>query len=366
MKLRLKPTILPYQLAGEVVLQFAGQYARIPDRDGAMWELTRALDGSRTAEGVTDFVCAKYPGTDRNGVASMVDEFIKHRMVELPEDELTTSLSPELRSRFSRNFDFFGSLATFGENKYAYQERMLEARICVLGCGGLGTHILFDLAAVGAKHLTILDFDRIELSNLNRQILYKEADIGAIKVETTKRRLLEFNSGLEITTHHRRLESTGDIAAVVQGHDLVICIADKPANYIIEWLNAACVACRVPYISGGVDIRRSVYFSVQPRESGCVECWLTAARAKNPLDREVLGINKSQDVTHERPLPAFVPMVAVTAGLIVSEAVRYATRCQPPQLTNKLKEFAFDEMSINVAETWTRDPDCRICGRGAS
>ena len=77
-------------------------------------------------------------------------------------------------------------------------------------------------------------------------------------------------------------------------------------------------------------------------------------------------MNRTQDVHHERPLPAFVPMVAVTAGLIVSEAVRYATQCQPPQLTNKLKEFAFDDMSINVAETWARDPDCRVCGRGAS
>lgn len=364
MKLRLKPTILSYNLTGEVVLQIGGKYARIPDRDGAMWELTRALDGTRTAEGVTDLVCAKHPDAGRTRVAAMVDEFITHRMVEIPEEELTTSLSPELRSRFSRNFDFFGSLAAFGENKYSYQERILEARICVLGCGGLGTHILFELAAVGARHLTILDFDRIELSNLNRQILYKEADIGSVKVETAKRRLLEFNSGLDITTHHRRLESTADVAAVIQGHDLVICIADKPANSMMDWLNAACVACRVPFITGGLDIRRSVFFSVQPGQSGCAECWFTAARAKNALDREVLGINKAQDVTYERPAPAFVPLVAVTAGLMVSEGVRYITRCQPPQLTNKLKEFSFDDMSLNVAETWARDPGCRICGGG--
>ncbi len=362
MKLRLKPTILPYSVGEEVVLQNCGKYARIPERDGAMWELTQALDGTRTAAEVVSFVYSKHPNVERSHIASIVDDFIKHRMVEVPEEELSTSLSEELRTRFSRNFDFFGSLAEFGDNKYSFQERIRAARICVLGCGGLGTHILYELAAVGAKHLTILDFDKIELSNLNRQILYKESDIGSVKVETAKRRLLEFNSELDIATHHRRLDSTESVSEVVKGHDIVICIADKPANYIGDWLNAACVANNVPFISGGLDIRRAVFFSVQPGISGCEACWFTAARSKSEVARRVLNMNKTEDLNYERPAPAFVPLVAVTAGIMVSEAIKYITRCQAPELTNKLKQFSFDDLSVDVAETWVRNPNCGVCG----
>lgn len=361
MKLRLKPTVIPYRLPEQVVLQFNGHYAKLPDPDGTMWLLTTSLDGTRDAEGIVEHVLSQQPAAQKSAVRKAVNDFIEHKLVELPEENLQSALDAQSRTRFSRNMDFFGSMTAFGENKFAYQEKLQEARVCVLGCGGLGTHILFDLAALGIRHLTILDFDKIELSNLNRQILYKEADIGTEKVETAKKRLLEFSSGMDIRTHSLRLQSTEDVAGVVRGHDIVICVADKPANYIGDWLNAACVRHGIPFISGGLDVRRSVFYSVDPGISGCEACWLAAARRKNSLVKRLTTMNKEQDITYERPAPAFVTLVAVTAGMIVSEAVKYITGCQPPQLTDKLKEFCFDDLSVGIAEIWERDPDCRIC-----
>ncbi|WP_151637095.1 HesA/MoeB/ThiF family protein [Noviherbaspirillum aerium] len=362
MKLRLKPTVIPYRLSEQVVLQFNGQYAKLPDPDGAIWLLTSALDGTRDAEGLIGHVLSQKPAAQESALRNAVKDFIEHRLVEVPEESLPSALDAEDRTRFSRNLDFFGSMAAFGDNKYAFQEKLQDARVCVLGCGGLGTHILFDLAALGIRHLTILDFDKIELSNLNRQILYKESDIGSEKVETAKKRLLEFNSRMEIRTHRLRLQSTEDVAGVVRGHDIVICVADKPANYIGDWLNAACVRHGIPFISGGLDVRRSVFFSVDPGISGCEACWLTSARSKNGTVRRISAMSKEQDITYERPAPAFVTLVAVTAGMIVSEAVKYLTGCQRPQLTGKLKEFSFDDLSVGIAETWERDPDCQVCG----
>lgn len=362
MKLRLKPTVLPFRLPDQVVLQFNGHYAKLPDPDGAMWLLTSALDGTRDADGIIEHVMSQNPSAQALVVRKAVEDFIEHRLVELPEESLPCSLDEQARTRFARNMDFFGSMAAFGDNKFACQEKLQEARVCVLGCGGLGTHILFDLAALGIRHLTILDFDKIELSNLNRQILYKESDIGADKVETAKKRLLEFNSGMHIRTHSLRLQSTEDVAGVVRGHDIVICVADKPANYIGDWLNAACIRHGIPFITGGLDVRRSVFFSVDPGISGCEACWLASAREKNSLVRNISTMAKEQDITYERPAPAFVTLVAVTAGMIVSEAVKYLTGCQSPQLTDKLKEFRFDDLSVGIAETWERDPECRVCG----
>ena len=362
MKLRLKPTIIPYRLPDQVVLRFNGQYAKIPDTEGAIWTMTAALDGTKNSEQVIENMLRAHPNIAPESARASLQEFIQHRLVEIPEEELSTTLSESQRSRFSRNIDFFGSMAAFGENKFRYQEKLRARKVCVLGCGGLGTHILYDLAAIGIKRLTILDFDKIEVSNLNRQILYKEADIGTEKVLTAKKRLLEFNGELDITTHSKRLESTADVAAVIEGQDLVICVADKPANYIGEWLNEACVKHRVPFITGGLDVRRSVFYSVSPGVTGCEECWLTSARSKSGLVERISTISKTQNVTYEHPAPAFVTLVAVTAGMIVSEAVKYLTECQPPELTNKSKEFSFDNLTVEISETWSLNRDCKVCG----
>ncbi|MXP49227.1 ThiF family adenylyltransferase [Pantoea sp. Eser] len=73
--------------------------------------------------------------------------------------------------RFSINIEFFNSKLPLGMNKYEIQNTLLDSSVVVLGCGGLGSHIILELAAIGIGNLTIVDFDEIELSNLNRQIL---------------------------------------------------------------------------------------------------------------------------------------------------------------------------------------------------
>ncbi|MNM49385.1 Molybdopterin-synthase adenylyltransferase [compost metagenome] len=362
MKLCLKPTIIPFKLEGQVVLRFNGQYAKIPDPHGAIWELATALNGSVSVEALITQVADRFPAVSQDDIRAVVQDLIRYRLVESPDAFEITSLSDHDRMRFSRNIDFFGSMSAVTENKFMSQEKLRAAKVCVLGCGGLGTHILFDLVALGVHQLTILDFDTIELSNLNRQILYKETDIGMSKVVTARRRLLEFNSHLDITTHERRLESTGDVANVVRGHDIVICVADKPANYMADWLNEACVEQGVPFISGGLDVRRSVFYSVVPGISGCGACWLTSARNKSSLVNSISNMAKQHDITYQHPGPALVTLVAVTAGMMVSETVKILTGCQPPQLTNKLKEFTFDDLDVGIAEVWQLNPTCTVCG----
>ncbi|BAO91585.1 HesA/MoeB/ThiF family protein [Caballeronia cordobensis] len=361
MRLKLKSTVLPFYLVDQVVLQFNSQYYKIPDPTGKISELTRGLDGTRSLDVLLSDVTTGCTEDEATTISRIARDFVEHRLVESVDHNIPVSLTLNDQQRFSRNIDFFGSMTQATENKFSYQEKLRDAKVCVLGCGGLGTHILFDLAATGVHHLTIVDFDKIELSNLNRQILYREADVGADKVTTAKARLLDFNSELKIEAHSKRIESPADIEALVKGHDVVICVADKPANYIAEWLNIACVTQSIPFVTGGLDTRRSVFYSVIPGVTGCVHCWMAAARKHNPLFETISIASKRDDITYAAPAPAFVTLVAVTAGMMISEAVKIITQCQPPQLTNKLKEFTFDDLSTAVAETWARRPDCEVC-----
>jgi molybdopterin/thiamine biosynthesis adenylyltransferase len=361
MRLKLKSTVLPFYLGDKVVLQFNSQYYKIPDPTGKISALTRAFDGTRSLDAILSAITTDCTEDEAATIRNAARDYIEHKLVESVDHNVSRLLTPRDQQRFSRNIDFFGSMTRPTENKFAYQEKIRDSKVCVLGCGGLGTHILFDLAAIGVHDLTIVDFDTIEISNLNRQILYRESDIGADKVTTAKARLLEFNSALNIDAHHKRLESSADIETLVKGHDVVICVADKPANYVAAWLNAACIAQSVPFVTGGLDTRRSVFYSVIPGYSGCVRCWMATARGNNPLFETISTASKRDDITYSAPAPAFVTLVAVTAGMMTSEAVKIITQCQPPQLTDKLKEFKFDDLSVAVAETWSRRPDCEVC-----
>ncbi len=88
-----------------------------------------------------------------------------------------------------------------------------------------------------------------------------------------------------------------DVAAVIKGHDLVICVVDKPRNKIIYWLNEACVKENIPFITGGVDIRSTVFYMVIPGESGCVACWRKSAMAQgHDTALEIVDIDKKLGV----------------------------------------------------------------------
>ena len=121
--------------------------------------------------------------------------------------------------------------------------------MAVLGVGGLGGSAALWLASVGIGEMWLIDGDRIEPSNLNRQVLFGEAEIGQLKVEVAARRLREFNPALRVTTEARRLESEEDIAKFIAGSDVVVDAADWPAHDIERWCNAACFAAGIPYIT---------------------------------------------------------------------------------------------------------------------
>ena len=156
--------------------------------------------------------------------------------------------------------------------------------MAVLGVGGLGGWSALALACTGVGEMWLIDGDRVEVSNLNRQILYTEADIGQLKVERAAARLRAFNSAMKITTEARRLESEEDIAEFIAGSDVVIDAADWPAHDIERWCNAACFEAGIPYItmSHFPPIARVGPLYV-PGKTGCFICQEIGYRRDYPL-----------------------------------------------------------------------------------
>ena len=151
------------------------------------------------------------------------------------------------------------------------QQKIIDSTMLIIGMGGLGSPAAFYLAGAGVGHLIIADFDQVELSNLQRQIIYRTTDIGSDKVDAAKARLLELNPNIKVTIANELLH-TGNLASLVKDVDIVL---DGTDNFESRFeINKACVEYKKPLVTAAV-IRMEGQVSVfkgYERDQPCYQC----------------------------------------------------------------------------------------------
>jgi adenylyltransferase/sulfurtransferase len=152
------------------------------------------------------------------------------------------ALTDAQRRRYARNI----SLDGVGE---AGQERLLASRVLIVGAGGLGSAVISYLAAAGVGHIGIVDYDRVELSNLQRQILHETGDIGRLKVESARDRIQEINPDVKVDIHPVKLDES-NARHLIRNYDVV---ADGSDNFTTRFaVNAACHVEQKPLVSAAI------------------------------------------------------------------------------------------------------------------
>ena len=230
-----------------------------------------------------------------------------------------------------RGFDFDG------------QEKLKAARVLIVGLGGLGCAAAPYLVAAGVGHLTLVDFDTVSLSNLQRQILHRDARIGMTKVESARLELSAINPHAQIETVDAQLDDD-QMAAQITACDLVLDCTDNVATRNL--LNRLCHAQRKPLVSGAairMEGQLSV-FTYQPGEP-CYRC-LSRLFGDNALTCVEAGV--------------MAPLVGTIGTLQAMEAIKLLTQYGQP-LTGKL--LMFDAMTMQFREMkLPKDPQCEVCG----
>ena len=225
------------------------------------------------------------------------------------------------------------------------QAKLGRARVLVVGLGGLGCPAALYLATSGVGKLVLNDFDRVDETNLPRQILYSADDVGALKVEAAKKRLTALNPGVEVVALAERLDGAA-LDAAVGGVDIVL---DGTDNFAARFaVNRACVARRVPLVSGAA-VRVEGQIAVFPND-GSGPCY---ACLYNDED-EWLGDCQGNGV--------LAPVPGVIGTLMAEEALKLAMGWDS-SLRNRLLLWDAkrgDWQSVALK----RNPDCVVCGRG--
>lgn len=152
-------------------------------------------------------------------------------------------LTAEQRRRYSRNI----LLDEIGKEG---QQKLLDSRVLIVGCGALGSIASMYLAGSGVGHLTIVDYDTIDISNLQRQLSFTTDKLGEKKVKATAQRLREINPEIEITPLDLTL-TRSCVKEILRGHDVVVEGSDNP--YTKHMIALACRELQIPCVTGGVQ-----------------------------------------------------------------------------------------------------------------
>jgi len=351
LKPRLKRTVDTVEsAAGDIYILRPGADSDLvierPDRVARL--LLDALDGTRTAEALErEFGCERV----RSALGDLADAAL---LEDAADDERTP---PRDRARWDRQLRYFADLASGSTPASEYHRRIREARVALLGVGGLGSWAAYALACCGVGELVLVDGDVVEESNFNRQILYRERDIGRPKTEAAAEALAEFDSSCRLVAVPRRLEGVGAIRDVIEGADFVVNAADWPAHDIERWTNAACVAAGLPFItmSHSPPVARVGPLYV-PGVTGCYACQESTYRESHPLYDELVEQRRGRP----SPAPTLGPVCAFIGGQVALEALHQVTGLVEPATLGRAHVYDLRTMTI-TQERVPRRADCPVC-----
>ena len=250
---------------------------------------------------------------------------------------MSIELSNEEMLRYNRQiilrgFDFEG------------QEKLKASRVLVVGLGGLGCAAAPYLASAGVGHLTLLDFDTISLSNLQRQILHSDTNIGQPKVASARQQLAAINPHCQLEAINAQLDDE-QISTLIARHDAVLDCTDNVTTR--EQINRWCFQHKVPLISGAA-IRMEGQLSVftwQPDEP-CYRC-ISRLFGDQTLSCVEAGV--------------MAPLVGVVGAMQALEAIKVLTTWGQPA---KARLLMYDAMSAEFRSMKVaRDVHCEVCGK---
>ena len=324
--------------AGAIGVPLATLVARIAqiaaDRDAPL--LLSCASGQRSLRAAAALRDLGY-----SGVASVDGGFQRWSAEGLPVE--AGALDADSAERYARHL----RLPEVGADG---QAKLGRARIALIGAGGLGSPAALYLAAAGIGTLSVVDDDKVEKSNLQRQVLHTDARVGLAKTESARQTLGALNPGVRVRAHAQRL-SAANVESLLDAHDVVIDGADNfPTRYLLD---AACRRLRIPLVYGAVHrfTGQVSVFDARRGDSPCYRCLFPqpprAEDAPNCAEAGVLGV-----------LPGVIGMLQAT------EAIKLILGIGVP-LVGRL--LCFDALAMTFRELrLRRDAHCPGCADGVA
>lgn len=246
---------------------------------------------------------------------------------------------------YSRQNLFLNSLS----NKFIKYDNILKRKkILILGLGGIGANVALILKRAGFSNLVLIDYDKIEESNLIRQFPYTFEDIGKYKTSCLKEKL----NDNKIITKNIKILSEKDIESEIKNSDFVLCTIDKPQRIIRRLINRICLKFSRPVLFCGFSEHVAMVGPfVIPKKTACLEC---------------IKINENdQPFNNIEIVPSYGPLCALISSIASNEIINYFTNYSSYSLAGKTLMFNITNYELEII-SWNKNLNCKECANNAS
>ncbi|HET9137908.1 ThiF family adenylyltransferase [Actinophytocola sp.] len=325
------------------------------DPDGWVWAMLEALDGSRSVEQVISHVVSLFPTKPKRQVRAAIEDFVQAGYVEDAGESPPADLTVAEVERYSRGRALFSWMDLVPRrSSWDAQLQLRQARVVVVGLGGVGGAAALALTLSGVGHIHCVEPDVVELSNLNRQILFTDEDIGKSKVDAAMGRLRAYNSGAMVTGEQTVVDTPGVLRALAVTCDVLLLAADQPLE-IRSWTNRVCHATGTAWVHGGYHGPQVVAGLYRPGAGPCYECARVTGRPPRAAQRPRAGMHAANAVS------------ANLAGLLAAHAAMSLITGVPALRVGS--QFGFNLVTLResvAGSTGEPRPDCPTCGQGGA
>nr|WP_308801173.1 ThiF family adenylyltransferase [Streptomyces polyasparticus] len=335
--------------------------AEVLDPDGWVWSLIEAMDGTRSVPSVLATVRETHPEVPMEDLREALADLLAAGFVEDAAAPVPPELSEREQDRYSRSVPLQRWMdLTPRRSPWDVQLRLRNSRVLLLGVGGTGGYAAQTLVASGVGHLHCVEPDVVERSNLNRQPLFAEKDIGLPKLDAALDALRARNPDVTVTGERREVRDPDDLAELMSpGYDLLLLAADRPPE-IRRWANRRCLATGTPWVDAGYHGPLVTVGVHRPGSGACWEC-----HRAGEVARRDLRVGPGQDEEVASPRLDWNPANAVTAALsgTLQTHAALALLTGVPAMEPGFR-FGINLMVPGdpVLERFDRLPDCPACG----
>ncbi|MDR7313771.1 ThiF family adenylyltransferase [Brevibacillus nitrificans] len=294
-------------------------------------------------------------GSNPETVNQLIMLLMKNNVIlEIPAEELT----PQDKGLYDRQILFYNLYETQQISGTDLNSQLQKRKVVIVGLGGYGTWMLLHLARIGIRHIVGIDPDVVELTNLNRQVLYKQSDIGSMKIDACRRSIAEIDPDIYFEGHAVHIHSPQDLIQYLDGADLVFnafgyCPTDMPQFLPTRHVAQACIDKQIPSLLYNGSWVGPLHV---PGVSACYWCLMSI-----PEIAEAARASIPESIDRRRALPAFAPRVAMAANIAAWEASRFLSKTErPPSMDHLITFDTFSYQSSKLIRVPKRD-DCPVC-----
>lgn len=307
-------------------------------------KLVILMDGTFTVDELMEEMKKYGYSVSRDSLDYILEMFEGRNFIEEYGDYDTCGLSLEEMKKYDRQMNSF---ALYGDNKFQdaikMQSKIKEKKLCVIGVGGVGSHSLYGFASMGIGKITAVDFDKVELSNTSRQMLYWESDIGRYKIDVAKEKMEKINPRVEYEFINKKITNIADVINVAKNSEFIYLCADTPRGEIIDIVDEAAYELQIPYYVGSPITDHIM----------CGPLILPDSKSRY---RDLVGnhlIHDDEDIQQlkQKVMATIIePFNAMAANLGVLEVMKYFTNYSECNVINKTLRVNLVDMTMEIID----------------